>query len=405
MRIKNPLLRQRIFYFLLAFCLFSLPFPDYSLNTKALIGLAVYWAFFYNSLKEKKKYLQKHFLLFLSISSFFWVPVLGLFYTDNLEGAISEIQLKLPFLILPLIFFSVPFEKSRAFLMDYFVVGVIAASFLALIKIWYFKLNHLGEYFHYARFADFLDRHTTYYALLVVIALLWLLWTCIKKKHNQLILFATTILLLYVLYLLSVRASIIALLGGFLIIVSTARIKKSIKFGGLLIIPCLLALVYFTPHFQSRFDLSTTDTTAIHDFDYRKLHWKSVKETIEHQSLIFGNGTYGNRDFLYEKYKEYGLTAAYKLRYNAHNQLLETVLEFGIIGALIFVGVLLYFIYFLLRHRDYFALSVLTIFLLFMITESIFQRTIGVVFFSVLMCIFLRENSTDDKDWKKLNNP
>lgn len=392
MRIKNKLLKERIFYGLLAFCLISLPFPDYSLSTKGIIALVAYWLFFYNTLSEKKELMRKNIIPLVFITSLFWVPLLGSIYSDDLFHVFKELKMKSPFLLVPLVIFSVSLKDCRRFIFNQYVFGLLAATLLALSKAWYFKLNHLGEYFFYSRFAELLNRHTTYYALFVVVGLLWLLWLFLHKKGHKILIIIASVILLYTFYLLSVRISIIALIFGSIIIVLSSSIKLWQKISTFIVIPGLLLLTYFTPHFESRFAPSTTDTAEISDFEYRELHWKSVWETVKNNNLFIGNGTNAHRDFLYQNYKDKGLTAAYDNEYNAHNQYLETLLEFGIIGLFIFLALLVYLSWVFIKRRDFFALSILSVFLIFMITESLLQRTNGIVLFTFLMSIFLHLN-------------
>src|SRR5699024_3367937 len=108
---------------------------------------------------------KKNLTPFLFLSSLFWVPLLGAVYSDDLIFVLKELKMKSPFLLLPLVIFSIPLKNCKEFTLNNYIIGLIAASILALSKAWYFKLNHLGEYFFYDRFAEFLNRHTTYYAL------------------------------------------------------------------------------------------------------------------------------------------------------------------------------------------------------------------------------------------------
>lgn len=392
MILKNELLRERIFYWLLAFCLISLPFPDYSFNSQAIIAFFVYWLF-YNSFSEKKELFLQNKLPILLLSSLFCVPLLGLIYTNNLEAAIDELRIKLPFLIFPIILLTVRLKDCRPFAMNQFLFGVLAASLLALAKVGYFKINNLGNYFYYSKFSEFLDKHTTYFSLFVVICLLWLLWLFIYRKANKLLLIIEGLALFYIFYLLSVRVSIIALAVGSLIIILSSIVSTWKRILILIIVPILLGSIYFTPYFQKRFDPSTTETAQISDMEFREMHWKAVLETINHNNLLIGYGTRSQRDFLYNKYKEYGLTSAYKEGYNAHNQYLEVYLEFGLIGFIIFLSLILYLLWVFKKNEDYFALSILLVFLVYMLTESIFQRHSGIVIFSFLIALYLNKNT------------
>lgn len=391
MIIKNTLLRDRIFYALLAFCLISLPFPDYSFNSKAIILLAIYWVF-YNSLSEKKELFLKNKKYIFLLSSLFWVPLLGTLYSNNLEEAGRELQLRLPFLIFPIVLLTVRMHNSRYFVINQFLFGLIAASILALTKVVYFKINNLGNYFYYSKFSEFLDKHTTYFSLFVVICLLWLLWLFMNKKGSRILIILGAIALVYIFYLLSVRISIIALAAGSLIIILSSLVSIWKRVLTIIIIPLLLGSIYFTPYFQKRFDPSITENAEMSDLEFRQLHWKAVLETIAHNNLLIGYGTRSHRDYLYNKYKEYGLTSAYKEEYNAHNQYLEVLLEFGLLGFVIFLSLIFYIMWYFFKNRDYYALSILIVFLIYMLTESILKRHSGIVIFSFLIALFLNQN-------------
>ncbi|MCB0744692.1 MAG: O-antigen ligase family protein, partial [Ignavibacteriae bacterium] len=190
-----------------------------------------------------------------------------------------------------------------------------------------------------------------------------------------------------------VRISIIALAVGSLTIVLSSIASAWKRVLILIIVPVLLGSVYFTPYFQKRFDPSTTETAQISDMEFRELHWKAVLETISHNNLLVGYGTRSHRDYLYTKYKEYGLTSAYREGYNAHNQYLEVFLEFGTIGFVIFLSLILYLLWVFKKNEDYFALSILLVFLIYMLTESIFQRHSGIVIFSFLTALYLNKNT------------
>lgn len=396
MMLKNELLRDMIFYWLLAFCLITLPFPDYSFNSQAIIAFSIYW-FFYNSFAKKKKLFLQNKLPILLLSSLFWVPLLGAIYSNNLDATIDELQLKLPFLAFPVLLLTVRLKNSRPFVMNQFLLGILAASLLALAKVGYFKINNLGNYFYYNKFSEFLDKHTTYFSLFVVICLLWILWLFVNRKANKLLLIFGALALLYVFYLLSVRISIIALAIGSLTIILSSIASTWKRVLVLIIIPVLLGSIYFTPYFQKRFEPSTTETAQISDMKFRQLHWKAVLETISQNNIFLGYGTRSSRDYLYNKYKSYSLTSAYKEGYNAHNQYLEVFLEFGLLGFVIFLALILYLLWVFKRNKDYFALSILMAFLVYMLTESIFQRHSGIVIFSFLIALFLNENISKKK--------
>lgn len=399
MILKNIQLKEKIFYWLLSFIVISLPFPAYNLNSQSILLFSVFWIF-YNSYSEKKELFLLNKVPIILISSLFWIPLIWTLFADNLSESFKELQLRLPFLVFPFMLFTIKLQpKSVFFILNQFLVAVIAASALALSKVLFFKLNDLGNYFYYSKFSEFLDKHTTYFSLFVVVSLLWILWLFLQKKGNKLILSILFLVLLGVLYILSVRISIIALLIGSLVLVITQVTLARKKIIIAIIVPIILVSFYFTPHFQKRFDPSITlETEQISDVKFREFHWRAVLETINHNNLFVGNGTRGNRIFLYNKYKEYKLMSAYDEKYNAHNQFLETLLEYGLLGFCLFLILIFYLVRLFIRHKSFLALSLLLVFIIYMLTESILERHSGIVLFSFLITLF-----TAQLNQKKLN--
>lgn len=396
MIVKNQILRDRIFYWLATLSIVSLPFPEYSINSIAMIVLVAYWLV-YNPISEKMELLHQNRIPLIALSSLFWIPLLGSLYAADISHSFRDIQLKLPFLIFPLVFLTVRLKSCRDFILDCFVLAVLAASGLALAKLSYFSAQNLGDYTFYNRFSKFLNKHTTYFSLYIVVSLLWLLWLASHKKGKKLPLLLGALVLVYVFYLLSVRNSVIALTVGGIVI--TLFVLKGWKRWAILIaIPIVAATFFATPHFKKRFEPSMTEVGQMSDFEFRKYHWNAVLETISHNNFLIGAGTRGDRQFLYDKYREYNLTAAYELQYNAHNQFLEMFLDFGLLGFLAFLGLLLYLLWFFVKKRDYLALSMLSVCIVFMLTESLLQRHNAIVLFAFFMALFVSLGTNSEKE-------
>ncbi len=391
MKISRNILKDKIFYWMLTFVAITLPFPAYSINSQAIIILLVYWIF-YNSFNEKLEILKENKFWLLLLSSPFLIAILGLIYTADVSDAFRDIELKVPFLVLPLVFFSVKLSAEiTSFILKYFTYAVLVATVLAGSKVLYFKINALGNYFYYDRFSEFLDKHTTYFSLFVVVCMLILLHRFLVLKHKRFYLLAGYGFFIFVLYILSVRISIIALLIGTIILL-LYHLNLKQKLGAIFILPLLFGSLYFTPNFQKRFQPSITESTQMNDTDFRKLHWKAVVETIKHNSILIGNGTRGNRDYLYAKYKEYKLTSAYEEEYNAHNQYLEILLDYGLFGLLVFLFFIFYLFKLFINSKDALGVSFLCVFIFYMFTESILERQSGIVLFSLVIPLLVYKN-------------
>lgn len=380
--------KDKIFYWLLVFVAITLPFPSLSLNSKAIIGFFIFWLF-YNSFKEKIQLLKENYLIILVISTPFWLSLLGCIYTDNFFEGLKKVMLLLPFLIFPLSLYTVKLKpEALKYVLNCLTAAVIIASLLALSKMVYFKANNLGDYFFYDRFSLFLNIHTTYFSLLTAISFLHILHQWLLKKINPICFLIIAGYFFFLIYILSVRISIIALTVG-IIILLLFHIKSKLKWIILPLFSIATIFVFNTPNFEKRFQSSTIDTGQISDIEFRKHHWSAVSETIKNNHWLFGAGTNGNRDFLYQKYKDYELTAAYERNYNAHNQPLETLLDYGWLGTFFLIAAIVTLFSLFLNKKDTLGISILIVFLLFFTTESLLQRHTGVVIFSFLMSLLL----------------
>lgn len=385
--LKN--IREQFFFGSLILVVITLSLPKYSLNSQSIIVCFICW-FFYNSFREKIQLLKQNFLPFLLVSSLFWIALIGLLYTENTVDGLKNFQKQLPFLAFPLIFFSVEIaEKTKRLLLKYFSYGVIVSAVFALLKASYFILNNFGDYFYYDKLGQLLDIHTTYFAMYVLFAVLYFANNMFQKGLKLKLVYGLAIIfLLWFLYLLSVRVSIVALLMSGLILIFGNR--KSIKpktifllLGGVL----LLVLFYFTPNFQKRFNAKTPEGIAISDFDTRTVHWQSALEVIGQNNLFFGAGTGDGHSKLYNQYLKNGFETGYIYQYNAHNQFLETTLYYGLLGLLLLLAIIFYVIKKCFTQKNFIGIAIITVQIVVMITESTLESQSGIVPFAFTIAI------------------
>ena len=378
--------KDKILYFLLSLVLITLPFPSYSLNSKAIILLAVYWLF-YNSLSEKVSLFKQNKHSYYLFISLFLVLLLSILFSDNYLEGFRLLGKRISLVLLPLIIFTIKIKKNIvAFLLHYFSLSVIISSFFALTKVLFFKFNNLGDYLNYSLFGQFLNKHTTFFALFTVIAILYFINQILINKKHVIIQIIVIIYLLVILYFLSVRVSIVALIiSTFILLLSVNKEKgKYIALSFFL----LGVLFFISPNFQKRFHNMKSGST-FHDISYRYKHWEININEVFKKNIIFGYGLGSNRIEIYQSYKEQKLTNAYKEKYNAHNQYLEYYVQFGLIGFFIFLFINFMIIRRLLRKQVLLHLSIYSLFLIFMLTDSTLERHSGIVLFSLLIPLFI----------------
>lgn len=127
--------------------------------------------------------------------------------------------------------------------------------------------------------------------------------------------------------------------------------------------------------------------------DVRLIMW--TVSTQEFASHLMGVGT-GNVDdhlsWRLAKYGQYEMARQdekHSVRYNPHNQYLQTGLETGVAGLLIFLLILVSSIAFAWKHRNPLLLILAANLAFNAIFESMLQRESGIVFYSFWICVLV----------------
>jgi len=120
------------------------------------------------------------------------------------------------------------------------------------------------------------------------------------------------------------------------------------------------------------------------------------------KSPIYGYGTASEDSFRNEVFIRNRDKVAYQNNYNAHNQLLEYLSTFGIIGGIaffIFFASLFYLVFRL--KKGFFTFIAIGLFLA-CITESVFERSQGVVYTSLFLSLLISFNRKKDFKFGKI---
>lgn len=392
---------ERIFYWSLTMVLITLPFPKYSLNSQSIILLALVWLC-YNSFNEKISIFKLRLREFFVLSGFFWLSILRWILMKFSNDGLAVVVDNLPFLIIPLVLLSVEVRKSTIqFCLRIFSFSVIIASIFALIKALYLHWNNLGSYFYYSEFSKILEVHTTYFALFLVVAFIYFFYDfmnfrTMKKWQNVCFMGC----LLINLYITSSRISIVAI-GLFLLIYIAVNLNKlSIKIRILITLLSIGFIVFYfsSPNFQNRNSSVNDFGTEIPDVNSRLVHWEAVWNSIRSENILFGDIKGTADEKLINQYKELNFVAGYRFKYNAHNQYLESIFNFGLIGFISLIGIFVLGIHRSINFKNNQWLSIIIIISVFMITESILERQRGIVLFITIMTLITAcTKSTGDK--------
>ena len=112
------------------------------------------------------------------------------------------------------------------------------------------------------------------------------------------------------------------------------------------------------------------------------------KEMLNEQNIFFtGFGLEASQLQIEKKVQEHQLDLGYKV-FNFHNQYIQTFAELGIFGFIILVIMLLVNLKNAIYNRNFLHLVFALTMIVLLLTESMFCRQRGIIFFVVLYCIF-----------------
>ena len=111
-------------------------------------------------------------------------------------------------------------------------------------------------------------------------------------------------------------------------------------------------------------------------------------EIFKHKPIV-GYGTAAESKHRRQIFKNKGDTIAYERNYNAHNQFFEYLSTYGIIGGIAFIIFFLGLFQIILKNRNAFFTYVFIGLFFACVTESVFERSQGVVYTALIIALML----------------
>lgn len=353
------------------------------------------------------KGLRTNYSLHFLMAFYLW-HVVGLAWSSDMDFALFDLQVKLPFILLPLIYVNFGRFKARFFenILSSYVIGCLGAILIGIVNSIYAYV--VGE----NPFLDFYNAnispvlHIGYFAMYLNMGLVIVIYKIIKNEENfytwkNAFLIIASFVLALATFLSTSRNGFIGLIFLLLIIFTYAIVRYR---KWLLGISAVLMVWIVASSFLK--DIAT-GKMSLHGLDQveqvmqsesisksegestgvRLLVWKSALELIQENPLL-GTGTGDIKNDLMATYKKNGYIKPYERNYNAHNQFLQSFAALGILGLVLLLFVFGYplVISFVRYNYLYFMFS-LNIGVS-CLTESILEVQAGVIFMALFAVLF-----------------
>ena len=404
-------IKEKILYFGVGAFFISLLLPDMPVINNIVTGAIVLNCFLYNSFAEKKQLLWRRKEILLMVL-FYGLHIVSAFLSADRRQGMELLVLRLPLLVFPLSIGLIVIReelKDRILLFFGIIITLTALACLSYAYYQYRKFNDAG-YLYDDSLTALIRKQSIYFALLVNLTLFGYVYLLLKPafriQYKGLIYAAIAFLLVFH-FMLASRIAIITLYSSLLLFAVFHFMRKKAFLKGTVLLAGLLTgaflLVKFFPKTLNRFkELNYTEYQFNHHgieshynmqltadqwngANIRLALWKCGWQLSLRHWLV-GVQLGDKQEKLMEMYKENHFDFAFESRRNMHNNYLDVLSCFGVIGFLVFL--LGYFILPLrgaVKERDILACVIIGAFAASLITETYMDRSIG----CLLLAFFL----------------
>ena len=405
---------SNIAFVLILIVLFTIPL-SYALNSVAagMLLLITIFTFQKKNFTFQLNLIYPILLYVLMLLSFFW--------SIDQKTTLTAILKEIPLLIIPLAFmlFKDFSKDQKQKIIQFYSYGILLFTVFYYLKaIIRFILSHNTEVFFYHELVT-KDVNAIHVSVYVSMAFFHFF---IKIKKEIIDYIAMTLLFAMV-FLLASKNIIIVFIGLLLIYyLFLTKISRRMRMRNLILFLLFLFSLSFVGKIRDRFmveiqtntkvslsaDVDLNKQTGINNISiveawtkeyfapsdyfpgtaFRVYQFRMFLELFHEEPVFWtGYGLNASKEKLLEKEKKYNLHEGYGT-YNFHNQYIQNFAELGVFGFVLLMIMLVLNVRNAFKSKDFihFAFAILMISLF--LTESFLWRQRGVVFFTIMYCLF-----------------
>lgn len=398
MKLKTKYIIDKFVFFSIVFICLSIFLPPF-FKPLAITFLAFSTLFaFTTKTYEIKPLFDKKIILFLI---FFSLHIIGVFNSSNKDSALFDIQIKLPMLILPLIFIFLPknfLTKDKFWL---YALSIIAGLIITIFYCFSFgivravsnSLPLLPEIIYTKLSANFHPSYLSLFAATGLVLMYKIPLNNIFPNFNKSGLIKSIIIVLISIFLimLNSRTGFILMVISYLWILIDmffVRKRKVLAISTALIVSLSLLLVLNTNILSQRYNNAINNIGQNNNIEpemssmsQRNFIYSNSLNLIS-ENIVFGVGTGDVKSTFENLYERENIHFHSYL--NAHNQYLQTTIALGLIGLLILLSLFFFPMIKMIREKEFFFLTIFLLIGFSFLFESMLERNMGTYFFSLI---------------------
>jgi len=340
---------------------------------------------------------------FLVLSTTFFLLLISILYTQNLEYGLKRVETQLAFIAYPLIFsllvvgkFNLD-EKILNKIKLYFIYSVL---FFCIASFgYYFYITHYGfmDIIKHYSFMNFNDHgyamsiyyriHPIYLSLNIGLALLMVTQLFLRKNNKPIYnwLYFAIIIFTFFLIILLKRTPILSLLFCLCILFISNKMTKYKKRISIILCTFFISVFIFFIFYSKDQFYNPNSPVGI------RINLFECAGDIAFKSPIIGYGVGDVQDLLFDCIGAKNTTI--KKSYNSHNQFLSYLLSVGIVGLVLILLSYAIIIQESFKKQNYMLIILVIYFFINMITENILEREDGLLpFVFFLNLLFFSKN-------------
>jgi O-antigen ligase len=372
-------------------------------------------ALFYNSPVQKiQLFRERKWIWFMF--AFAFMLLISFLFSDNKTAGTQFILRRIPLLIFPLTIGLITISKKQRdmILLGGGVVVAIACFFTSVYALIRFQETGNSAWLYNDALTYFIRQQSIYTSMLVNISIYTFVYYLLNYqlvKWKKVMLIAATGFLLIISYLLASRnlmlllyASIIA----FAIYIIIRKRKYMAGIGLLAVIALVIAVIFlFFPKTINRFkELAFTQFNyesqskeshyageltpdQWNGANFRLAAWPCGWKVFK-SNPVTGVGLGDKKDELMKIYEEKKFQFAINTGKNVHNNYLDILMATGIVGLLLFLlGWMILPLIRIVRGKDELGFLILISFVIAMLTENYFDRSLGAAMFAFFVAFLM----------------
>lgn len=354
--------------------------------------------------------------------------LVGILFAHELANGLKYAEYKLALLVVPLLFSIKPkFELRLHWPVIGLIIGTLVLAGIGILSSCNCYERH--PWFMYCFSSSYISpvHHPSYFSGFLLFATACA-WHGYRKNWKGFSFYTvipyTLFALVFYFFCLSLAGMLFLgmLLIGLFVYVLYKKWGKWIALSVVITGPLLLFFVLSKlPRIQVDFEISKNaileyssdphaflmkrvDEPAIPGNQKRLVMWTVTAQLIAEHPMGVGTGNVD--EYLHAKLAAYGFNQLVVDDLNPHNQYLQTMLEIGVFGLLLLLGLIASCLYFSIKYRSFLLFLLISGLAFNMLFESMLQRQSGVVFYSFWISIiglYISSNSLLNKSSSSYN--